>query len=171
MLLLPLLAGLARAAPAEVYVGVTPSVLFEPYDDVDALELGILPLDVAWRIAPAWTLEARPIVNLRLLPDHPLAISHLGLSLAVQRWLALGDGWSLLGGPFTTATRQRLFEETTLTLGLEGGAEARWGRLALAVSLQPGVNVYLDTPVPDRALLGHLGVIVRLGWWLGGPAA
>ena len=165
--ILPSLLTASPARAGDLLLGVAPSVLAEPYDDVNALEVGIVPLDVGWRLGPRWFLEARPILNLRLLKDTPRSISHVGGLLVLQREVPVGEqGWALIGGPMVTLARQRLFEETTLTLGGELGVQARSGDFWLALSAQPGVNLYLDTPVEDRTILGHFGVAFRLGWWI-----
>lgn len=170
---LALLACLSANA-GELFVGVAPSFLVEPYDDVDAVEVGIVPLDLAWRFHPRWFVEARPVLNLRLLEDHAPAISHLGAAAGVHHQAPLGEqGWSLLAGPMVMVTRQRIFEETTVTVGGELGIMARPGnkRFAVAASGQPGINFYPDTPVEGRTVLAHFGVIVRFGWWVGAADA
>ena len=72
-------------AAQPVYWGVFPSVLVEPYDDVEALEVNLIPLILGFELSPGLRLEVRPLVDLQLLEGRSPALSHLGGTFALTK--------------------------------------------------------------------------------------
>lgn len=174
LLLLSLPASAAPCSKGSTYLGIFPSVLFEPDDEYDAVEVNLLPVTLGWRPVTNVGLELRPMMTLRLLEDQR-QLTRVGGTLATHRYFAreLLPSWvSLLVGPFISFTRSDIDRESVLILGGELGAAFFFSeRFSLTFAVQPGMDYFLDTPVRGREWLPHFGLVLHFGWTFGGTGA
>lgn len=154
------------------YVGLLPSILFEPYDKVDAIEVNVAPFVYEYRFTKQSALQIRPLVNYRF-SDTEGGVSHLGATVVFNRYFP-GLFWDdpdiiPVLGSFVTYTWNNLDRMNTMTVGLEPGVVfAFTDALSLTVVLQPGVNYYPDRFSRDfvgasGGFLPHFGVVVHAG--------
>ncbi|MBI3142900.1 MAG: hypothetical protein HYZ16_08740 [Bacteroidetes bacterium] len=165
---------IAQDLAPQWYIGLMPSVLVEPYDSVNAVEINVLPLVFEkWRHLK-YGLQFRPMVNYRIYAPAP-GISHLGGSVLLNRYFPLSSEkhsqLKPLIGFYTTFTHNRLDKVNTLTLGLEPGIKIG-GKVSVNINLQPGINWYPDAA--SRAFVGaptgflpHFGLVFHVGYHLG----
>ena len=157
------------------YLGLIPSVLVEPYDTINAVEVNFLPFLYEFRIGNNNDLgiQFRPILNYRFYEVQP-GFSQIGATLAVNKYFlnAFKDtSWlkPQLGGYFTYAYN-RLDKIQTMTLGVEPGAYMRFpNNISISINVQPGINYYPDAASRDfvgttSGFKGHFGIIVHAGY-------
>lgn len=157
------------------YVGFIPSILVEPYDTINAVEVNFLPLVYEFRIKEKNNVgfQVRPILNYRFLETQS-GFSQIGGSLVVNKYfLNLFDDSFWLKpqlGVFYTYAYNRLDKIQTMTLGLEPGAYMEINdNLSLSLNLQPGINYYPNKFSQDfvdskSGFKGHFGFIFHIGY-------
>ncbi|MEI8095792.1 MAG: hypothetical protein WCG80_16400 [Spirochaetales bacterium] len=156
-------------AAQPVYWGVLPSVLVEPYDDVEALEVNLIPLILGFELSPGLRLEVRPLVDLQLLEGRSPALSHLGGTFALTKTFfgeSPGVSWHL--GRFFSANVNAIDGGVVVISGVEPGVT--WtadDQFSLTLSPQPGVDWFLRPGAGQAPLLPHLGLVVHFGWTTG----
>lgn len=155
------------------YIGVLPSILVEPYDMIDAVEINILPFVYEYRFNQGFGLQLRPIMNYRIVKMNP-GISQTGGTIMINKYLRFlfrEDYWLTPQiGIFYTDTYNQIDRIRTMTLGLEPGISMRISAsFSLNLNLQPGINYYpneyskqfVDT---ETGFKSHFGVIFHLGF-------
>lgn len=157
------------------YFGLIPSVLIEPYDTIDAVEVNFFPFLYEFRIGEKNDIgfQVRPILNYRFF-ENQSGFSQIGGSLVVNKYFLDffgGNHWLTPQlGIFYTYAYNRLDKIQAMTLGIEPGAYIKLSEnFSLSVNLQPGVNYYPDKFSQDfvateSGLKGHFGVIFHLGY-------
>jgi hypothetical protein len=157
------------------YIGLIPSILAEPYDTIDAVEVNFLPLLYELRTGEKNNIsfQVRPIMNYRFFESQS-GFSQIGGSLVANTYFvnAFPDDFWLIPqfGIFYTYAYNRLDEIQTMTLGIEPGAYMKISdNFSLSVNLQPGINYYPDTfsqefVGTDSGFKGHFGVIFHIGY-------
>ncbi|GAB4378758.1 MAG: hypothetical protein Kow0075_09000 [Salibacteraceae bacterium] len=157
------------------YVGFLPSVLIEPYDTINAVEINTLPFvyEFRWGSQNSKGVQLRPIVNYRLFKNSS-GISHVGGTILMNWYLLkmVEDEFWLKPqlGSFYTYSYNRLEKVQTMTLGIELGAFVIISnQFSLALNVQPGLNYYPDQFSKDfveeeRGFKPHFGFIFHLGY-------
>ena len=157
------------------YLGFIPSILVEPYDTVDAVEVNFLPFLYERRVGEHKDVgfQFRPILNYRFLKGRS-GFSQIGGTVVVIKYflsLFADDFWlkPQLAG-YLTYAYNRLDKIQTLTLGVEPGAFMKISRdFSLSVNLQPGINYYPDAfsqefVETESGLKPHIGIIFHVGY-------
>lgn len=154
------------------YIGILPSVLLEPYDTVDAIEINIIPFVYEYRFSRKIALQARPIVNYRILESN-YGISQTGGSLLLNYYF-----YSFLGNYFWLTPQNALLYTYaynqldtihTMTLGIEPGCRMKVSdSISVSVNLQGGINYYPDSfsrafVRAAHGLKPHFGIIAHIG--------
>tara|TARA_Y100001972_G_scaffold123024_1_gene169593 strand:- start:315 stop:971 length:657 start_codon:yes stop_codon:yes gene_type:complete len=157
------------------YIGLIPSLLVEPYDTINALEVNTFPFLFAIRFGNQhhFSLQIRPIFNYRFYRSQS-GYSQIGGTIVVNKFFPNPfENINWLNpqlGTFITYTYNRLDNIQTLTIGLEPGAymmvSPRW---SMSVNLQPGINYYPNQLSRDfvkagSGFKGHFGIIFHLGY-------
>jgi hypothetical protein len=157
------------------YVGFIPSVLFEPYDTIDAVEVNLFPILYEFRTGKKndFGFQVRPILSYRFYKAQP-GISQIGGSLVANKYflnMFEDDFWLKPQlGVFYTYAYNRLDKIHSMTLGIEPGAYMEISDFfSLSLNLQPGINYYPDTfsrnfVNSESGLKGHFGFIFHLGY-------
>lgn len=157
------------------YIGLSPSVLVEPYDTINAIEVNFLPFLYEYRIGENHdlSLQARTILNYRFYEPQS-GISQIGGSFVLNKYFLniFGDDFWLIPqlGTYFTYAHNRLDKIQTLTLGIEPGAYIKFSRnFSMSINLQPGINYYPDTYSKQFAdtksgFKGHFGMIFHIGY-------
>lgn len=172
-LMLALVSIASFAQPLEraglITIGISPSFLIEPYDEhANTIEVNIFPLTLEIGLSEIWAIEFRPIINLRFKPEEPVSISHLGMSVALPRyiplpWLENSDSEGLVA-PVTTLTYNLQDRTTTATLAGEFGASvpfsAPW---VLDTQLQAGATFFWEEGGLFSQAVPHIGLFVIPG--------
>lgn len=157
------------------YIGILPSILVEPYDTINAVEINTVPFVYEFRWGNQYHkgIQFRPIVNYRFFKNRS-GISHLG-GTAVMNWYLLkmieDDFWlKPLLGAYSTYSFNRLDKVQTMTFGVEIGAIMMISKqLTLSFQIQPGINYYPDQFSKDfvkteSGFKSHFGLIFQLGY-------
>jgi len=157
------------------YIGFLPSVLLEPYDTVNAVEINTLPFvyELRWGYQNAKGIQLRPIANYRFLKNGS-GLSHLGGTVLVN-WYLLNlfeDNFSLTPqlSPYFSYTYNRLDKVQTMTLGAEIGILIFISHhFSITTNLQPGINYYPDPFSRDfvetkSGFKSHFGLIFHIGY-------
>ncbi len=157
------------------YIGFLPSVLLEPYDTVNAVEINTLPFiyELRWGDQNATGIQLRPIANYRFLKNGS-GLSHLGGTVLVN-WYLLNlfeDNLSLTPklSPYFSYTYNRLDKVQTMTLGAEMGILIFISHhFSITTNLQPGINYYPDPFSRDfvetkSGFKSHFGLIFHIGY-------
>lgn len=168
--------GLAVAQEANYarhYIGILPSILFEPYDTVDAVEINIVPFVYEFRMPHNVAFQMRPIVNYRFLKSNP-GISHTGASTLLNRYFPSlwGEEFWLVpqAAIFYTYAYNMLDAIHTMTLGIEPGLMIKVSdSFGVSLNIQGGVNYYPDAysrqfVATESGFKPHLGIIVHFGF-------
>jgi len=157
------------------YVGFIPSVLAEPYDTIDAVEVNFFPFLYEIRVGERndISFQIRPILNYRFFGDQS-GFSQLGGTLVANKYfLDLFDEDFWLKPQlsfFYTYAYNRLDKIQTMTLGIEPGAYMEISEtFSLSVILQPGLNYYPDKFSQDfvnakKGFKSHFGVFFHFGY-------
>ncbi len=157
------------------YVGFIPSVLVEPYDTVDAVEVNFLPFLYEFRMGDNKDLgfQIRPILNYRFLKEQN-GFSQIGGTLVMNKYFlnVFDEGFWLTPqlGVYFTYAYNRLDKIQTMTLGVEPGAFMQISKnFSLSVNLQPGINYYPDAFSQDfveteSGIKPHFGIIFHIGY-------
>lgn len=157
------------------YVGLIPSVLVEPYDTIDAVEVNFFPFLYEFRTGERNDLgfQVRPILNYRFL-ENQSGFSQMGVSIVVNKYLLnmLDPNFWLKPqiAIFYTYAYNRLDKIQTMTLGIEPGVLMQISNhFSLSLSLQPGINYYPDNfskdfVNADNGFKGHFGFIFHIGY-------
>jgi len=157
------------------YVGLMPSILFEPYDTINAVEVNLFPLLYEFRRGEKndFGFQVRPILNYRFFHAQS-GFSQIGGSLVANKYFLNifdVDFWLTpqLGAFFTYAYNS-LDKIQTMTLGIEPGVYLKTSKqLSLSLNLQPGINYYPDKFSRSFVESGsgfkfHLGIIFHVGY-------
>ena len=173
LLVLVLVSIAAFAQPMElagwITIGISPSFLIEPYDEhANTVEVNVLPLTVEIGLSEVWAIEFRPIINLRFKPEQPLSISHLGMSVALPRYVPLSwlENSRTVGlvAPVTTFTYNLQDRTTTLTLAGELGASVPFSTpWVLDTQLQAGATFFWEEGGTFSQTVPHIGLFVIPG--------
>lgn len=157
------------------YVGFVPSVLIEPYDTINAIEVNFLPLLYEFRMGEKKDvgLQLRPILNYRFF-ETKSGFSQMGVSVVANKYFLnwFGDDFWLVPmlGVYCTYAYNRLDNIQTMTLGIEPGAFMRISNhFSMSVNLQPGLNYYPDEfskafVDSESGLKGHFGFVFHIGY-------
>lgn len=157
------------------YIGLIPSVLAEPYDTINAIEVNALPILFERRIGEnnGFGFQVRPILNYRCFGNKS-GFSQMGGTLVANRYFlnVFEEGFWLKPqlGAYYTYAYNRLDKIQTMTLGIEPGAFMLIAeRFSLSVNLQPGVNYYPDQFSRDfvrseSGFKAHFGIIFHIGY-------
>lgn len=157
------------------YIGLVPSVLVEPYDTIDAVEVNIFPFLYEFRIGENndLGLQIRPIFNYRFLKTQS-GFSQIGGTLVMNKYFlnVFEDNFWLKPqlGVYYTYAYNRLDRIQTMTLGIEPGVFMRMSEnFSLSVNLQPGINYYPDKISQnfvnsESGFKGHFGLIFHIGY-------
>lgn len=172
---LALSANAQKGSLRDNYVGLIPSVLVEPYDTIDAVEINFFPFLYEFRFGNSKDLgfQVRPIVNYRFQKNQN-GFSQIGGTLLVVKYFlnVFEDDFWLKPqlGMYYTYAYNRLDEIQTMTLGVEPGVFMKISKnYSLSVNLQPGINYYPDTFSKDfveteSGFKPHFGVIFHIGY-------
>lgn len=157
------------------YVGFLPSVLLEPYDTINAVEINTLPFvyEFRWGDQNAKGIQLRPIANYRFFKNGS-GLSHLGGTVLIN-WYILNvfeDNFALkpLLSSFYSYTYNRLDKVQTMTLGAEIGILIFFSNhFSITTSLQPGINYYPDPFSRDFIVTKsgfklHFGIFFQIGY-------
>lgn len=156
------------------YIGILPSVLKEPYDKIDAIEVNVFPLVYERRIKDKWGTQLRPMINYRIYKPHP-GISHLGGTVMVNRYLPSlfkkEDFWIVPNiGAYFSYTYNKIDLVNTLILGLEPGVLMKLSsRFSLNLAIQPGIDYFPDEYSRNfvnssNGFKPHFGFIFHIGY-------
>lgn len=157
------------------YLGFIPSVLVEPYDTINAVEVNFFPFLYEFRTGERndFGIQIRPILNYRFL-EAQSGISQIGGSVVANKYFLniFGDDSWLHPqlGAFYTYAYNRLDKIQTMTLGIEPGAFMKISNhFSLSLNLQPGINYYPDKFSQDfvnskSGFKGHFGFIFHIGY-------
>ena len=157
------------------YVGLLPSVLVEPYDTINAVEVNTLPFIYEFRVGQRNDigLQLRPIANYRFYESNS-GISQVGGIIAVNKYFlnVFEDDFWLKPelGAFYMYTYNRLDRINSMTLGIEPGVFMRISnQLSISANLQPGINYYPDQFSKDfvkseSGFKAHFGFIFHIGF-------
>lgn len=155
------------------YIGIQPSVLIEPYDSINAIELNIVPLVYEYKISNGLGLQLRPIINYRFFKTQS-GISQTGATVLLNKNFHSLFGQNFWLSPqvamFYTYTYNQIDKIQTMTLGLEPGVLMKISNsFSLSLNVQPGINYY-----PDRfsqkfvgaknGFKSHFGIIFHFGY-------
>jgi hypothetical protein len=167
---------IAQESPLSAnYVGLIPSVLVEPYDTVDAVEINFFPFLYEFRMGTNNDLgfQIRPILNYRFLKAQN-GFSQIGGTMVINKYFlkVFDDNFWLKPqlGIYYTYAYNRLDKVNTMTLGIEPGAFMKISEnFSLSVNLQPGINYYPDKfsqefVDSENGFKGHLGIIFHVGY-------
>lgn len=168
--------GTAQDSPLKSnYLGFIPSVLVEPYDTINAVEVNFSPILYEFRIGKKndFGIQIRPILNYRFL-ESQAGFSQMGGSLVVNKYfLNVFDNSFWLKpqlGAYYTYAYNRLDKIQTMTLGIEPGVYMIINSsLSMSLNLQPGINYYPDKFSKDfvdteSGFKGHFGIIFHIGY-------
>lgn len=160
---------------ADHYIGLMPSVLVEPYDTVDAIEVNFFPFLYERRFGEEndKSFQIRPVINYRFLEGQN-GFSQMGGTALFNKYF-LGvfeeDFWLKPQlGVYYTYTYNRLDKIQAMTLGLEPGAFMRVSKnFTLSLNVQPGINYYPDSfsknfVETESGFKAHFGVIFHIGF-------
>ena len=157
------------------YVGLIPSVLVEPYDTIDAVEVNIFPFLYEFRVGEKNDLgfQIRPILNYRFLKAQS-GISQIGGTMVMNKYFLniFDDDFWLKPqlGVYYTYAYNRLDKIKTMTLGIEPGAFMKISEnYTISVNLQPGINYYpnqysQELVDSESGFKGHFGLIFHIGY-------
>lgn len=157
------------------YSGLIPSVLVEPYDTIDAVEINFFPFLYELRIGKSNDVgfQIRPILNYRFLKGKN-GFSQIGGTVVMNKYFLniFDDNFWLKPqfGVFYTYAYNRLDKIKTMTLGIEPGAFMKITEgLSLSVNLQPGINYYPNKfsqvfVGTKSGFKGHFGFIFHIGY-------
>lgn len=159
----------------DYYIGLIPSVLVEPYDTINAIEVNFFPLLYEFRIGDQNDIgfQVRPILNYRFFDDQS-GFSQTGGSVVVNKYFLnmVDENFWLKPqlGIYYTYAYNRLDRIQTMTLGIEPGAFMQISnQFSLSLNLQPGLNYYPDEDSQDfvsseSGFKGHFGLIFHIGY-------
>ncbi|MEM8523355.1 MAG: hypothetical protein AAGG68_01870 [Bacteroidota bacterium] len=157
------------------YVGLMPSILVEPYDTINAIEVNVLPFVYEFRIGEKNDIgiQLRPILNYRFFEEQS-GFSQVGGSIVANKYFLklLDDDFWLKPqmGVYYTYAYNQLDKIQAMTLGIEPGAYMIISnQFSLSVNLQPGINYYPDQFSKDfvtseSGFKPHFGVIFHAGY-------
>jgi len=157
------------------YIGLLPSILVEPYDTINAIEVNLFPFLYEYKVGNNNDLgfQIRPILNYRFY-EIQSGFSQVGGSLVVNKYFpnAFKDDFWLkpqIGAYFTYAYN-RLDKIQTMTIGVEPGVQMKISNyFTMSLNLQPGINYYPDEfsrefVDAESGLKGHFGIIFHIGY-------
>lgn len=156
------------------YIGILTSILAEPYDSINAIEINVFPVVYEYRFGEdrSFALQLRPVINYRMLKNGS-GISQTGATLFINKYVnglwSNAKGITPFVGVYSTYTYNQLDKFPTLTLGVEPGTRFTLSeKFTVSVSFQPGINYYPDerSRVYVKARNGfksHFGVIAHIG--------
>lgn len=157
------------------YIGILPSILVEPYDTINAIEINTFPLVFEFRLGEQKDLgvQLRPIVNYRFSKISK-GISQVGGTILANKYfpnLLTNDSWLIpqLGFYYTYAYN-RLDKIQAMTFGIEPGVYMEISdKLSITLNLQPGINYYPDQFSRDfigveSVFKAHFGIIFHVGY-------
>lgn len=155
------------------YAGIFPSVLVEPYDNINAVEINIIPFVFEYKISRGIGIQIRSIINYRILEGNS-GISQTGGTIVVNKYFYtfLGsESWLVpqIGGFYTYAYNQ-LDNINTMTLGAEIGSLIKISKsFSMNFNIQPGINYYPDRfsqafVKSESGLKPHFGIIFHIGY-------
>lgn len=155
------------------FIGILPSILAEPYDTLNAVELNILPIIYAYRIKENFELQLRPIINYRFYQTNS-GISQTGGTITANRYFDNvwdKDFWLVPQlALFYTYTYNQLDKIQTMTLGIEPGVNMKlWDAFSMSLNIQPGINYYPDAYSREftntsNGFKFHFGLIFYFGY-------
>ena len=157
------------------YIGLMPSVLIEPYDTINAIEVNCFPFLYEYRIGKNKDLgfQIRPMLNYRIY-EIQSGFSHLGGSLVVNKYFlnVFKDSFWLKPqlGAYFTFTYNKLDKVQVMILGIEPGVFMKFSKhISMSVNLQPGIDYYPDKASKhfvgaENGFKGHFGFIFHIGY-------
>ncbi len=155
------------------YIGILPSVLIEPYDNIDAVEINILPLVYEYKIGQGIGIQFRPIVNYRFFKIKS-GISQTGATVLLNKYFYSLFGHNFWLTPqmaiFYTYTYNQIDKIQTMTLGVEPGVLMKFSDVfSFSLNLQPGINYYPDAyskafVESKNGFKSHFGIIFHFGY-------
>lgn len=155
------------------YIGLLPSVLFEPYDAVDAVEINTVPIVYEYRFNKSVGFQVRPLLNYRF-HEVQKGISQVGMTVLFNKYLNSVFEPEFFMVPvisgYYTYAFNRLDRIHAMTLGAEPGIVFRiLPNVTINISLQPGINYYPDDfsrefVGTETGFKSHFGVIFHIGY-------
>jgi len=157
------------------YAGFIPSILVEPYDTINALEVNFLPLMYECRVGEKndFGFQFRPILNYRFFETES-GFSQMGATAVANKYFLNAFADHLWLKPqiatYYTYAYNRLDKVHTMTLGIEPGAYMEFSeQFSLSLNLQPGINYYPDDASQgfvetESGFKGHFGIIFHAGY-------
>jgi len=155
------------------YIGILPSVLFEPYDTIEAIEVNIVPFVYEYKFNRETGIQFRSIVNYRFYKLRN-GISQIGGTLLINKYLTslFKEDFFIIPviSGFCTYTFNQIDKINTSTVGIEPGVMFKVSNsFTINLNLQPGINYYHGSF--SRKFIGtksgfkpHFGVIFHMGY-------
>lgn len=155
------------------YLGISPSILAEPYDKVDAIEINTFPFVYEFRLSDDLGIQFRSTMNYRFSKVNA-GISHTGGTIVLNKYF-----WSLMGNDFwitpqiavfSTYAYNQIDKTKTTTFGIELGAFMKLAdQISMNINLQPGINYYPDTYSREfvnakDGFKPHFGIVFHIGY-------
>lgn len=157
------------------YLGIAPSILVEPYDTINAIEINCMPIVYEFRIGKENNLsfQLRPVLNYRIYRISS-GFSQIGGSLVFTKYYPSSYFAKFrltpLLGVFSTYAYNRLDRIQTITLGIEPGIYFNISnKFSTSLNLQPGINLYPDEKSKNfvntkNGFKTHFGIIFHIGY-------
>lgn len=156
------------------YFGVLPSVLSEPYDTINALDVNCVPFVFERRTINKLGIQIRPMINYRVY-NKQNGVSHIGGTIMVNKYLTnlfKKENCRFIPslGVYFTYTYNQLDRINTLILGVEPGILFKLSNtISINLGLQPGIDYFPDDysrkyTGAKNGIKSHFGLIFHIGY-------